>query len=124
VPFQDAKCARVGNRVMSPVSISSRAAPEGPIPCRLVSVVPVAASSAASSLSAALVRWQARSRSLVSPAATCRRARPAASRGQTLASSALAWAADKLFVAPHVGRLDEMGRWFCEQRHLDDDAGQ
>ena len=20
----------------------------------------------------------------------------------------------------HVGRLDEMGRWFCEQRHLDD----
>ena len=20
----------------------------------------------------------------------------------------------------HLGRLDEMGRWFCEQRHLDD----
>jgi hypothetical protein len=46
VPFQEAKCARVGNRVMSRVSISSRAAPDGPIPCRLVSVVPVAASSA------------------------------------------------------------------------------
>jgi hypothetical protein len=57
VPFQEAKCARLGNLAMSPVSISSRAAPEGPIPCRPVSVVPVAASSAVSSLSAALVRW-------------------------------------------------------------------
>jgi len=57
VPFQEAKCARVGNRVMSSASISSRAAPDGPIPCRLVSVVPVARSSAVSSLSAALVRW-------------------------------------------------------------------
>ena len=42
VPFQEAKWARVGNRAMSPVSISSRAAPDGPIPCRLVSVVLVA----------------------------------------------------------------------------------
>jgi hypothetical protein len=29
VPFQDAKCALFGNRVMSPTSTSSRAAPEG-----------------------------------------------------------------------------------------------
>ena len=42
VPFQEAKCALVGNRVMSPISTSSRAAPEGPMPCRLSRVVPVA----------------------------------------------------------------------------------
>ena len=34
VPFQDAKWPRSGNRVMSPTSTSSRAAPEGPMPCR------------------------------------------------------------------------------------------
>ena len=57
VPFQEAKCAFEGNRVMPAASTSSRAAPEGPIPCRPVSVVPVAASSAASSLFAAFLRW-------------------------------------------------------------------
>jgi hypothetical protein len=36
--------ARPGNLVMSPASISSRIAPDGPIPCRLAGVVPVAAS--------------------------------------------------------------------------------
>jgi hypothetical protein len=40
VPFQEAKCARVGNRVMSPTSTSSLAAPEGPMPCRSISVLP------------------------------------------------------------------------------------
>jgi hypothetical protein len=34
---------RVGNQVMSPTSTSSRAAPDGPMPCRLIRVVPVAA---------------------------------------------------------------------------------
>ena len=34
VPFQDAKCALEGKRVMSPASISSRAAPEGPMPLK------------------------------------------------------------------------------------------
>ena len=34
VPFQEAKWARSGNRVMSATSTSSWAAPDGPIPCR------------------------------------------------------------------------------------------
>jgi hypothetical protein len=50
----EAKCALVGNLVTSATSTSSRAAPEGPIPCR---VVPVDLSSAVSSLFAALLRW-------------------------------------------------------------------
>jgi hypothetical protein len=50
-------------------------------------------------LLAAFLRWQMRSRSPISPAATRRRALPAASRGRTVASSALAWAADRLFLA-------------------------
>jgi hypothetical protein len=47
----------VGKRVTSAASTSSRAAPGGPIPCRVVSVVPVAASSSYSSLPAAFLRW-------------------------------------------------------------------
>ena len=35
VPFQEAKCAWVGNRAMSPTSPSSRAAPEGPMPLQV-----------------------------------------------------------------------------------------
>jgi hypothetical protein len=35
VPFQEAKCALDGKRVMSPTSTSSRAAPDGPIPVQL-----------------------------------------------------------------------------------------
>ena len=34
VPFQEAKCPAVRNRLMSPMSPSSRAAPDGPIPLR------------------------------------------------------------------------------------------
>ena len=56
VPFQDAKWPRSGNRVMSPTSTSSRAAPDGPMPCRSSRVVPVAATSSRSSLSAAFLR--------------------------------------------------------------------
>ncbi|WP_243709680.1 hypothetical protein [Micromonospora sp. 15K316] len=41
--FQEAKWARFGNRVMSPTSTSSRAAPDGPMPCRSINVVPVEA---------------------------------------------------------------------------------
>lgn len=41
VPFQEAKWARSGNRAMSPTSTNSRAAPEGPMPCRFIRVVPV-----------------------------------------------------------------------------------
>jgi hypothetical protein len=89
VPFQEAKCALVGNRVMSPASTNSRAAPDGPIPSRLVSVVAAALSAAFSSLSAAFLRWWIRSRSLISSAATRRRAWPAASRGRTHAKTAL-----------------------------------
>ena len=42
VPFQEAKWALFGNRVMSPTSTSSRAAPEGPMPLRSIRLVPVA----------------------------------------------------------------------------------
>ena len=57
VPLHEAKCALLGNRVMSMTSTSSRAAPEGPMPCKVVSVLPVAASRALSSLLAAFLRW-------------------------------------------------------------------
>ena len=57
VPFQEAKCPRSGNLVISATSTSSRAAPDGPIPSGLISVVPVALSAAISSLSAAFLRW-------------------------------------------------------------------
>ena len=56
VPFQDAKCALEGKRATSRASISSRAAPDGPIPFKLVKVVPVAWSSSRSWVSAAFVR--------------------------------------------------------------------
>ena len=45
VPFQDAKWALLGKRVMSPTSTSSRAAPDGPMPCRSSRAVPVASTS-------------------------------------------------------------------------------
>jgi hypothetical protein len=57
VPFQDAKCALAGNLVTSATSTSSRAAPDGPIPFRSVSVVAVALSSSFSSLLASFLRW-------------------------------------------------------------------
>ena len=56
VPVQDPKCARSGNLVMSPTSTRSRAAPEGPMPFRSSSPVPVAWTSSVSSLSAAFLR--------------------------------------------------------------------
>ena len=56
VPFQDAKWSRVGKRVMSATSTSSRAAPEGPMPCRSSRLVLVAATSSLSFLSAAFPR--------------------------------------------------------------------
>jgi len=56
VPFQEAKWALFGKRVMSPTSTRRRAAPEGPMPCRSIRLVPVAATSALSSLFAAFFR--------------------------------------------------------------------
>lgn len=56
VPVQDAKWARFGNRVMYPISTSSRAAPDGPMPFRSSSPVPVPRTSSRSSLSAAFLR--------------------------------------------------------------------
>jgi hypothetical protein len=99
MPFHDAKCVRLGNLVRSPASMSSRAAPGGPMPFRPVSVMAVALSSSLSSLSAAFLRWQVRSRSLTSSATARRRARPAASRGRTVASNFLACAAGRSFFA-------------------------
>lgn len=46
----------MGNRVMSPTSISSRAAPDGQMPFNVSSEVPVAAMSLRNSLSAAYSR--------------------------------------------------------------------
>ena len=63
-------------------------------------VVPVAASSAVSSLFAAFLRAWIRSRSLMSSAATRRRVLPTTSRGRTFPSNALAWAADRSCFAP------------------------
>jgi hypothetical protein len=56
VPFQEAKCPRSGNRVMSPTSTISRAAPQGPMPLRSSSLLPVARTSSISSLSASFLR--------------------------------------------------------------------
>ena len=56
VPFQDAKCALFGKRVMSPTSTNRRAAPDGPMPLRSINVVPVAVTSWVSSLFAAFFR--------------------------------------------------------------------
>jgi hypothetical protein len=56
VPVHDAKWPLEGKRVMSPTSTSSRAAPEGPMPCRSSSPVPVALTSSTSSLFAAFFR--------------------------------------------------------------------
>ncbi len=56
VPFHDAKWPLLGKRVISPTSISSRAAPDGPIPFSVSSEVPVASMSSRSSLSAAFLR--------------------------------------------------------------------
>jgi hypothetical protein len=55
VPFHEAKWALSGNLVTSFTSASSPATPEGPIPCRLVKVVAMAASSPFSSLLASLL---------------------------------------------------------------------
>jgi len=55
VPFQEAKCAAVANRAMSPMSPMSRAAPDGPIPLSSGNELPVAATSCRSCLSAALI---------------------------------------------------------------------
>ena len=107
VPVQEAKWLLLGKRAMAPTSTSRRAAPEGPMPCRSVRLVPVAVSSSASSLSAAFLRAYIRSRSLISSAATRRRALPATSRGRMVASSFLAWAADRSLLAPPGNQLQQ-----------------
>ncbi|KRE44056.1 hypothetical protein ASG74_04345 [Knoellia sp. Soil729] len=56
VPVQDAKWLRSGKRDRSPTSTRSRAAPEGPMPCRPSREVLVAATRSLSSLSAAFFR--------------------------------------------------------------------
>ena len=55
VPFQEANRSRLANRWTSAASASSRAAPEGPMPCRSIRVDPRAVTSPVSSLSRALV---------------------------------------------------------------------
>lgn len=54
--IEGAQWPLVGKRVTSPTSISSRAAPDGPMPFNFSSDVPVASMSARSSLSAAFLR--------------------------------------------------------------------
>jgi hypothetical protein len=48
-PFQDAKCALLGNRATSPMSARMRAALTGPMPCRSIKLDPVASAAASSS---------------------------------------------------------------------------
>ena len=50
VPFQEAKCAWWRNRPMSPMSPSSRAAPDGPMPLSSCRLLPVAATASVSAL--------------------------------------------------------------------------
>src|SRR6266851_3115002 len=63
-----------------------------------------------------LVSWRRSARS-VSSWASARSARPRSA--SVRADEGLA-PLQKRRLREHVGRLDEMGRWFCEQRHLDD----
>jgi hypothetical protein len=56
VPFHEARCALLKNRAMSPTPTRSRIA-DGPVPCRVASVLPVADSSSPSSLLTTFVRW-------------------------------------------------------------------
>jgi hypothetical protein len=106
VPFHGAKWPLVGKRVMSPTSISRRAAPDGPMPFNVSSEVPVVSMSSRSSLSAVFFRASVRSTSAMSSAVTRRRALPAASGGRTLASSALACGADRSF-SPRPDELEQ-----------------
>ena len=55
VPFQAAKCPRLAKRVMSPMSPSSRAAPDGPMPCSAWTWLPEILTSWVSCRSAALI---------------------------------------------------------------------
>ena len=67
VPFQEANRSRLANRWMSPTSASSRAAPEGPMPCSCSRVDPRAVTSSVSSLSGTLVFLPVASSSAISP---------------------------------------------------------
>ena len=101
VPFQEAKWPRLGKRPMSPMSPSSRAAPDGPMPLRSSRPLPVAATSfgqlACRCLDLLVDRRRAR-RSARRPAGGgSARRRP---RGRTVSSSARAWVADRNFFAP------------------------
>jgi hypothetical protein len=62
VAFHEAKWPLLGKRVRWATSISSRAAPDGPMSCRSSSKVPVALTSSPSPLSAAFLRTWIRSR--------------------------------------------------------------
>src|ERR1022692_4739313 len=100
VPFQDANLPLSANRAMSPTSPRSRAAPEGPMPCTVSSVLPVAVTSSLSSAPAVLMRLPVSVSSVISSAASRRRVLPAMSRGRMVASSSRACAADRNFFAP------------------------
>ena len=55
VPFHEAKWAALRNRSMSPMSPSRRAAPDGPIPLRSLSELPIVATRWRRCLSAARI---------------------------------------------------------------------
>ena len=90
----------MGNRATSLMSPSSRAAPDGPIPCNSSSALPVASTRSESSLLATLIFRSIRTSSAMSSAASLRRVLPTTSRGRTVASSAFAWVADRNVFAP------------------------
>ena len=98
VPFQDANLARVGKRAMSPTATSSRAAPDGPMP--------VSAGEAAAGRGEQFVElFVGGLLAQVDPLEVTdqlhgdpQRALPAASRGRTVASSLVAWAAGQVLL--------------------------
>jgi hypothetical protein len=107
VPFQDAKWSRLANLLTSPMSPSSRAAPDGPIPGSCCSVLPVDATSSVSCAFAALIFLSMTATSVVSSQASCRRVRPTMSRGRTVLSSARACGADRELLGPAGNEFEQ-----------------
>ena len=92
--------SRSAKRWMSPTSASSRAAPEGPMPCSSSSVDPRAVTRAVSSFFRLLIFLSMASSSVTSSAASRRRVLPGRSRGRIVASIARACCADRNCLAP------------------------
>ena len=87
VPFQEANRSRSVNRRMSSTSASSRAAPQGPIPVRSISVDPRASTRSCRPFSVVLIFLSMPSSSSIRSTASRRRVLPTMSRGWIMAIS-------------------------------------